>query len=89
MVSKNTYTFKSSLLSQILVALASIKMNANLEKTQSNAQQTIEQTQNPNQEQQSTTNQQQNHCLRMYSSLSHMSSLIIKYSLTSETFSFQ
>ena len=37
MVSKNTYTFKSSLLSNILVALANIKINANLEKTQSNA----------------------------------------------------
>ena len=37
MVSKNTYTFKSSLLSHILVALANIKINANLEKTQSNA----------------------------------------------------
>ena len=62
-----------SLLSHILVALANIKINANLEKTQSNAQQNIGQTQNPHQEQQSTTNQQQNHCLRMYSSLSHMS----------------
>ena len=37
MVSKNTYTFKSSLLFHILVALAIIKINANLEKTQSNA----------------------------------------------------
>ena len=37
MVSKNIYTFKSSLLSHILVAHANIKINANLEKTQSNA----------------------------------------------------
>ena len=37
MVSKNTYTFKSSLLSHILVALANVKIIANLEKTQSNA----------------------------------------------------
>ena len=37
MVSKNAYTFKSSLLSHILVAFANIKINANLEKTQSNA----------------------------------------------------
>ena len=37
MVSKNTYTSKSSLLSHILVALANIKINANQEKTQSNA----------------------------------------------------
>ena len=37
MVSKNTYTFKSSLLSHILIALANIKINANLEKTQINA----------------------------------------------------
>ena len=37
MVSKITDTFKSSLLSHILVALANIKINANLEKTQSNA----------------------------------------------------
>ena len=37
MVSENTYTFKSSLLSHILVALTNIKINANLEKTQSNA----------------------------------------------------
>ena len=37
MVSKNTYTFKSNLLSHIIVALTNIKFNANLEKTQSNA----------------------------------------------------
>ena len=37
MVSKNTYTFKSSLLSHILVAHANIKINADLEKTHSNA----------------------------------------------------
>ena len=37
MVSKNTYTFKSSLLYHILVALTNIKINANPEKTQSNA----------------------------------------------------
>ena len=37
MVSKNTYTFKSSLLSHILVALAYIKINANLKKSQSKA----------------------------------------------------
>ena len=32
MVSKKTYTFKSSLLSLILEALANIKINTNLEK---------------------------------------------------------
>ena len=36
MISENEYTFKSSLLSHILVALANIKINANIEKTQSN-----------------------------------------------------
>ena len=89
MVSKKTYTLKSSLLSHILVAHANVKMNAKLEKTHNNAKQTIEQTQNTQQEQQSTTNQQQNHCLRMYSSLSHTSSLFVKYSLNSEKISFQ
>ena len=36
MVSKNTYTFKSSLFSSILIALPNTKINANIEKTQSN-----------------------------------------------------
>ena len=51
---------------------STIKIIAKLERTQSNAQENIEQTQRPKMEAQLTTNQQQqNRPLRTYISLSH------------------